>query len=169
MPSSAFQIPIASNSLTDFTEALSTNEASATVDLPLPTRDAFWFVRAINVIAVQNLAYEFQFFSSATNADGTIPGSKFIGVWQFAAMSASAPASPGYPAETGSPGDTLYHYYIDGLWIPYYDGDLMSLSQSLASAKLHVRLINRSAAGKVNGELGALQATFFCANQGMQV
>lgn len=175
MPVSAFQLPAQSSPTVDFLEALSTNDASATVDLALPTRDPFWFIRAISIVAVQNLAYELQFYSSADNLGGTLPTDKFIGVWQFSEESTSVPASPGAPITPHdvSPPDGFFRYYIDGLWVPYFDGDILSASQAAgtypANAKLHCRLVNRSSTAKLAGASGAVIVTIFAANQGQQV
>jgi hypothetical protein len=178
MPSTAFQRPVRSNPTTDFAEALTTNQASATVNLVLPTRDPFWFIRAFTLVAKQNLAYEIQAYARATNLGGTIATDYFIGVWQFMAMSAGPPASPGYPVDAVdiSPADTLYHYYVDGNMMPYYDADQLDAANSAnaggtypKNAELHLRLVNRSAGSKSAGTAGALQLTVFVAAQGQQV
>lgn len=177
MPSTAYQRPVQSNPTTQFTEALDTNDCSATVNLVLPSRDPFWFLRAFTLVAVQNLSYELQVYSSATNLGGAFSTDKFIGVWQFMAMYAGPPASPGYPVipPGGSPGDPFYHYYVDGNMLPYFDGDQLVASNSANSggtypknAQLHVRLVNRSATSKIAGTLGAVQLTAWVAAQGQQ-
>ena len=168
MPSTAFQRPVRSNPTVDFLEGLGTNDGTATVNLVLPTRDAFWFIRAFTLVATENLVYELQLYSGATNLGGTFATDKFIAVWQFMALSAGPPASPGYPfIPPGlSPGDALFHYYVDGNMMPYFDGDQLAASNAANSggtypnnAKLHVRLINRSATSKTAGAGGALQLT----------
>ena len=55
MPLSAFQQAVRSNPATDFVEALVTNEASATVNLKLPSKNPLWFIRAITIVATQDL------------------------------------------------------------------------------------------------------------------
>ena len=177
MPSTAFQRPVRSNPTVDFLEGLGENDGTATVNLVLPTRDAYWFIRAFTLVATENLVYELQLYSSATNLGGTFATDKFIGVWQFMSMIAGPPASPGYPfIPPGlSPGDAFYHYYVDGNMMPYFDGDQLSAASQLSggaypnNAKLHVRLINRSSTSKTAGAGGALQLTAWVAPQGQQV
>lgn len=172
-----YQRPVYSDPTTDFTQALTTNQATPTVSLPLPTRDAAWFVRAFTLIAVQNLAYELQIFSSADNLGGTVATAKFIGAWQFSAMLAGPPASPGYPVDPTdiSPADGLYKFYIDGNMIPYLDEDQMAAASQGSggtypnNAHLHVRLVNRSAGSKSADAAGAVQLIAWCAPQGQQV
>lgn len=176
MSLSNYQQPVRSNPTVDFTEALVTNAGSANVDLTLPTRDALWFVRAIAIIATENLAYELQLFDSAENMGATIPEDHFVAVWQFGVLSAAVPASPGYPFDVPdvTPQNGFYHFYVDGNGIPYYDLDQLKAKNQGSggtypnNAKLHCRLINRSAATKTAGSGGALQVTFFLANQGQQ-
>ena len=185
MPASAYQIAVRSNPDTDFTEALATNEASATVDLRLPTRDPLWFIRAISIVSVQNLAWEVMLFTSADNMGATLQTDRFLGTWQFGAMTVGPPAYPGWPIDTPetSPDNGYYHFYIDGNMMPYYDMDQMAAQNPYSNvplgvgvanaspnnAKLHIRLINRSAASKSADAAGALLLTIYCANQGMQV
>lgn len=170
---SAYQLPVVSNPAVNFLEAIATNEISANVDLKLPRGQNYCFIRAIGLVATENLDYELWVFSSATNLGGTIPTEKVIGIWQFQALSAVTPATPGYPVTpVGGVGDPLFHYYIDGNMIPYYDSDFASVVQTAANqgraANLHCRLANRSAATKTAGAPGALQVTFYTAVQGMQ-
>lgn len=177
MPSSAYQVPAISNPTTDFIVALSVNFASPNVNLTLPTRDPLWFIRAISLTAVENRVYEIQFYSSATNATGSITTENFIGCWQFNLGAAGPPATPGYPIDPtdSSPADGLFNYYIDGLWIPYFDADLMAAKNSSNSggtypnnAAIHCRLVNRSASATAGGT-GQFKLTIFAANQGQQV
>lgn len=178
MPSSAFQQPVSSRPTVDFLEALATNAASATVSLALATRNPFWFIRAISLVALENLDYEIQFYSKASNLGGTFTTDNFVGLWQFAAMTATVPASPGYPVDPvdSSPADPYYHFYIDGLAIPYFDADQLAAANAANSggtypnnAHLHCRLVNRSTAAKTAGANGAVKLTVFLAPQGMQV
>ena len=181
---SAYQRPIATKPTVHFLEALATNEASATVNLQLPTRDAMWFVRAISIISVQNLAWELQTFTRAVNGGPTLETDYFNAAWQFGTLVVGPPASPGWPfdAVDATPPNDFYHYYVDGNMQPYLDLDAMTtpnpaanvpLGQGVANATgnnaaLHVRLINRSAASKTAGAGGALLVTFFMALQGRQ-
>lgn len=182
---SAYQQPVMSNPATDFTEQLVTNAGSANVDLTLPGKDALWFIRAIALIAVQNLAYELQLFTSADNMGPTIATDNFLATWEFGAITSGPPAGAGYPFDVPdvTPQNGYYHYYIDGNMMPYYDKDQMNLRNPVASqplgvgfsnynippAKLHVRLINRSSTTKNADASGALQVIFYVATQGMQV
>ncbi len=184
MPLSAYQQPVRSKPAVDYIEQLLVNTSTATVSLRLPTKDPLWFVRAISIIAVQNLAYELQLFSSADNMGATIDTDKFIAVWQFGPLVVGPPSSPGYPFTTPdiSPDNGYYHFYVDGNMIPYYDLDTLNRQNELAhtplgqglgpasvpNALLHTRLINRSATTKNAGTSGALQVTFYMANQGLQ-
>jgi len=176
MPLSAFQLPVSSRPTVDFLEDLPTNVASATVDLSLPLRDAFWFVRAITIVSVQNLAWELMLFSTAANnLGGSLAAQSFIGVWQFGPLVVGPPASPGWPIapvdESPAP-DAWYRYYVDGNMMPYFDGDQLAASQASGypnNAKLHCRLINRSAGSKLASAAGALKVTFWMATQGAQV
>lgn len=171
-----YQRPVYSDPATDFIEALTTNQATATVSLPLPTRDAAAYIQAFTLIAVQNLAYELQVFSSADNLGGTVATARFIGAWQFVPMLAGPPASPGYPVDQvdASPADTLYKFYIDGNMIPYLDEDQMEAASQASggtypnNAHLHLRLVNRSAGSKNAGDSGAVQLIVWCAPQGLQ-
>lgn len=174
MPQTAYQHPVSSNPTTQFLEFLQTNDASVNTDLVLPSKDPLWFIRAITLVATQNLTYELALFSRADNLNGTLDTDYFIGNWQFTVMNGSVPASPGYPVTipSASPGDSFYHFYIDGNFVPYYDLDQLDSSFNAGTypqnAKLHCRLINRSATPKAAGEAGALKITFFVAAQGQQ-
>ena len=181
---SAYQLPIASKPTVDFLEGLATNQASATVDLLLPQRMPMWFVRAISIVSVQNLAWELQTFSRSDNGGPTLETDYFNAVWQFGALAVGPPASPGWPfdAVDATPPNDFYHFYIDGNMMPYQDLDFMTapnpaastpLGQGVANAtgpnaSLHVRLINRSATAKLAGADGALMVTFYLSSQGMQ-
>jgi len=184
MSLSNYQLPVRSSPTTDFTEALLTNQGSATVNLKLPSRDPLWFIRAISIIATQNLDYELQLFTRTVNMGATLPTDYFNSVWQFGDMSSAAPAAAGYPFDPvdSTPSNGYYHYFIDGNLLPYYDLDQMlaanaqanvPLGQGVGNAlpnnsSLHVRLINRSVTAKVADAGGALLVTFFVANQGRQ-
>ncbi len=185
MPLSAFQQAVRSNPATDFTEALIANEASATVNLKLPSKNPLWFIRAISIIATQDLQYEVQLFGKAVNMGPTLETDWFIAAWQYYTLVVGPPASPGWPIDTVdmSPDNGFYHFYIDGNMMPYYDMDQLTLrnpsynvplgdgvtNANVPNASLHVRLINRSAAAKNADTAGALLVTFFVAPQGQQV
>jgi hypothetical protein len=63
----------------------------------------------------------------------------------------------------------LFNFYIDGNFIPYVDEDLNTAINNRSNAKLHVKLVNRSASSKTAGAPGALILTAWVAPQGMQV
>jgi len=165
---SAFQRPILSDPATQFIEALAQDAISDNYDLRCQERQHSFFIRAITIVAVQNLAYELWLFRSATNFTAAVGTDKFIGVWQFAALTAG---QPGFTVGGGS----LFRYYIDGLMVPYWDEDFGQSdgtpqgNQRGRNAFIHARLVNRSATGKNAGATGAVQLTFWTAVQGMQV
>ena len=167
MPLSAYQQPVQTDPATQFTEALVTNDIGANVSLVLPGRTPYWFIRAFSIVSVQNLAWELWLFTSATNLGGTVATEKFHSVWAFAALSAGPPADPGYAVSAGSPPSELFHYYVDGNMMPYYDADQPGAIPQ--NARLHVRLINRSGTAKIADDPGALLLTVYAAPQGMQV
>lgn len=184
MPLSAYQLAVRSNPEVDFLEALATNEASADVELRFPTREPHYFIRAVSIVSLENLAWEVQLFSKAVNSGATFATDQFNAVWQFGPLLAGPPASPGYPyTPVGGTLSPFYHQYVDGNWMPYVDMDQVLRSNPNANvplgqgssnaeprnARLHCRLINRSAGAKTAGALGALQVTFWCALQGQQV
>lgn len=169
----SYQSPVQSRPTVDFLEALLTNESSAVVNLPLPTRDAKWYVRAITIVSVQNLAWELWAFSRASNLGGTFPTDNFIAMHQFPVLVVGPPASAGWPVsvEGASPADPYYRQYVDGLAWPCYDLDQMEANAGAdgpSLAHLHVRLVNRSTDAKLAGASGAVQVTFHVEPQGGQ-
>lgn len=156
MSQTVVQQVVVSNSVTQFTEAIAQNGISANYNLQLPGRHAFWLIRGFSIVAVQNLAYELWLFNSATPTLGAVATEKWNGVWAFGALSAG---DPGYAVT----GDALFHYYVDGNMIPYYDEDVASGG---GVANLHLRLINRSATGKNANATGALTITAFVSEGG---
>lgn len=167
----SYQIAVQSNPATDFLEGLAQDVASANVDIRLPDRLPYWFIKAIAIVSKENLAYELQLFTKASNMTGVIGTENFLAPWQFVPMTAGPPATPGYPVT----GDALYRFYIEQNMIPYVDLDQMLNANNAtgptggpATAKLHVRLINRSAAAKTAGAAGALQVIFYVSPQGAQ-
>ena len=163
MPLSAFQQPVISTPTTDFIEALAQNAISANYNLPLPrAKTPNWLIRAITLVAVQNLTYELWLFRSATNLTGAVATDALIGFWQFQALSSG---QPGFTVT----GDSLFHYYIDGLEIPYYDQDFQSGTyESIPYPRVHARLVNRSATGKNANATGAVEFTLWVSPQGLQ-
>lgn len=120
----------------DFTGAIVQN-ASAQANIGFgvlsPCRIRGWVI-----LSVENLAWELWLFGKSTFRTGAVATEAFRGRWSFAA---------GDGLQVGATG--LYAYYIDGLDSPYLDED--------AAQKLHLLLVNRSAAAKTSGANGALK------------
>lgn len=136
-------IAVRSARATDFTAAIVQNAATtATLRVPANLKGpARARVRNIVIISKENLAWELQFFASATfQQPGNIDNDSFLGYWAFA-------AADGVRATINAPAN-YFCYYIDGLDIPIesFDDD----------GSLHVALVNRSAAAKTVGAAGEL-------------
>lgn len=161
---SAFQRLVVSNPAVDFLPAQAQNVASATVSLVLPSRDAYWFVRGIVITSVENLAWEVWFFSSATNMGGTMLNANFL-----AAQYQPIPTANAQGAPLSAGGDAFYRYSLNNLLIPYFDQDVAGVSPQASFAKLHIRLVQRAAAGKTANAGGAVQVGCYVSPQGAQV
>lgn len=94
-------------------------------------------IRALQILSVENLDWELWFFRTSGFDTADADTNRWCGYWQFGTTA----------VQIGGAG--LYHYYIDGLAIPYQDED--------NSSQLHLALINRSAAGKTAGDAGAIK------------
>jgi hypothetical protein len=152
--------PVVSVPALHFTELLAQDGISANYDLALPFTGPLT-VRAERIISLQNLTYELWLFDSATNMGGTIATDHFLSCWQFGALVAGPPASPGY--RVGGAG--YYRFYTEGFETPYTDADYVSGVGRVPL--LHVRLVCRSAAGKsAYGAGGDLQVAFQVTAQG---
>jgi hypothetical protein len=92
-------------------------------------------VRSITVISDENLDWEILLFRKNTFGTADLDADSFIGRWSFVAADAVRIAGAG-----------SYYYYIDGLDVQYTDDD--------NTGRLHVALINRSAAAKTAGANG---------------
>lgn len=94
-------------------------------------------LRGIQILSVENLAWEIWLFrnSQFNNADADV--NRAHGRWSFVAANA---------VRIGGAG--LYNYYIEGLQVPVHDEDNTS--------RVHMALINRSAASKTAGDGGEL-------------
>lgn len=94
-------------------------------------------IRELRILSQQNLAWEVWWFgaSMATQGGAVIGTEKYLGRWTFIALD-------GIQAT----GDTFFYYYINGLDIAYQDLDL--------TGKMHMRLVNRSAAAKLAAGAG---------------
>lgn len=154
MSAAVFQYSWATNPATQFRGTLAQN-AGADLDLLLPPTlqgiggTAWGSLRSLTIASIQNLAWELWIWTSATHstltAGVTASGTNWLGRWTFAAADAVQEAGTGD-----------FVYYIDGLDIPYHDDD--------AAGKLHMTLINRSAAGKLANDAGAVQVKGRIAN-----
>lgn len=167
---SAFHQLVTTDPATDFIAAQATNVLSDTVDLPLPQKTPYWFIRGIQITSVQALAWELWFFSRAANFQGTMTTAYFLSAYQFAVPVVGPPATIGWPvAYAGtSPDDDLVRYTVSNLLLPYVDLDFPSATDG-ATPLLHCRLVNRSSTTKQADTLGAIQVTFFVSPQGAQV
>lgn len=93
-------------------------------------------LKNISIISVENLSWEIWFFTANT-FQTTIDADTFLGFWSFAASDAKRIAATG-----------LYYYYVEDLDVPYLDTD--------NTGKLHMTLVNRSAASKTANAGGAI-------------
>jgi len=140
--------PVRTSSSVEFTDALITN-AAENENIVLPSAlsgvggNATNIVRAIQIVATENLAYELDFYGTDAFNSATPNLNRFLGLWAFAASDGTRVAGTG-----------LYRYYIDGLDIPLWDYD--------KTGEMHVALVNRSAAAKTAGAGGALTVTVWC-------
>ncbi len=133
-PTANFRAAIAQNAKTDLSLTLPPT-------LQGVNGNARSVLRSLTIASIQNLDWELWLWESATHAvltgGVTAAGTNVVGRWTFA-------AGDGIQDVTGD-----YIYYIDGLDIPYFDAD--------NSGKLHMSLVNRSAASKSANDAGAIQ------------
>lgn len=94
-------------------------------------------IKALQILSVENLDWELWFFRNALQDPSNLDLNRWMGYWRFGTTA----------VRIGGAG--LYHYYIDGLGIPYQDEDNTS--------KIHLALINRSAAEKSADDAGAVR------------
>jgi len=95
----------------------------------------------VSIIATESLDYELLLFSGVAHATSDPDTNTFLGLVSFTAAASKRIAAAG-----------LYYYYVSGLDLPYNDDD--------ATGKLHVGLVNRSAASKTAGAGGAMAVSF---------
>ncbi len=164
---SAFHRLVLTDPAADFLAAQTQNVMSDTVSLALPAKDPYWFIRGIQITAVQGLSWEVWFFSSADNFQGTMASAAFLAAYNFAAPTANGQGYPVQPVAGGSPDDDLFRYSVSNLLIPYIDQDFPTGTDG-ATARLHLRLINRSATAKIVNAGGAVQVGLFVSSQGAQ-
>lgn len=167
---SAFQSLVVTDPATDFIAAQAVNVMSDNVNLALPQKTPYWFIRGIQITSVQALTWELWFFSRADNFQGGMTNAYFLSAYQFAAPTAGPPATLGYPVNYvgTSPDDDLFRYTASDLLLPFVDLDFPSNTDG-ANPLLHVRLVNRSSTTKQAAGNGAIQVTFFVSAQGAQV
>jgi len=129
----------------DFLAALAQNAAIfANLALPGGIGIAPFWVQSLEIISVENLAWELWFFNRTTTAVPADPDDDgFRGRWSFQAADG---------VRIGGAG--TYHYAIDGLAIPVECSDYRLHPGSYA--ELHMALVNRSAAGKSADGAGAI-------------
>lgn len=113
-------------------EDLSLQVQSAAVGLRVDS-----IIRNISIVSVEDRNWELWFWGRNTFNEPTPDIDTFIGSWLFAVAG----------KQIGAAG--LFHYYVDGLYIPYRDLDQTS--------KIHMTLVNRSAGAKSAGDAGAIR------------
>lgn len=125
---------------THFTGALAQN-AVLTEDIALGVLGGLTGrarIRSLLIMSSDNLAWEVWFYGAHDGASPDPNQDHFHGRWTFVA---------GDGIQLGSAG--LFYYYVDGLDIPYRDTDLAAhVGPHVNVPELHLRLVNRSAAGK---------------------
>lgn len=141
-------VRVTSLKATHFTDALATN-AGEYEDVQLPEgiaagRHCRCRLRQIQVVSTENLDWEIWLLSKTGGTTADADTDPLLGFWSFVAADAKRVAGAG-----------LFHYYIDGLDVPYEDMD-RGAGVAGTGGYLHTCLVNRSAAGKTAGAGGAL-------------
>jgi hypothetical protein len=135
-----FQYTVRTDKDSHFTGAIAQN-AKEDENVSLPgalagvNGNARSLIRSIVVQSDENLAWELAFWSKDTFDDTDLDVDTFQSRWTFVVADG---------IRFGGAGQ--YYYYIDGLDIPYVDGD--------NSGELHISLVNRSSSGKSSGGSG---------------
>jgi hypothetical protein len=149
-------VVLRTNPATDFRGAIA-KDAALFADFVAPpgVGEEPYLVQSVEIISMENLAWELWFFNKAMASIPVVPGTDwFRGRWSFQASDA---------VRVGAAG--VYHYSIDGLAIPSecsdYDGHPNKYAQ------LHMALVNRSAASKTADDPGALVVQLIL-NAGLQ-
>lgn len=142
-----FVYPVTSDPAVNFLEALAQNAASAMNILygvpPVFSRQ--YLIRAIEVTTKEAYGPELNFFSTAAGLTTDPATDTFLSRWGFLSSMAERIGATG-----------LYRYYVDGLAIPYFDGDTIN---SVNPPSLHVILQNISATAKSADATGASKMT----------
>ena len=146
MALSSTQYEWKTDSLTQFTAAIAQN-AGTNLDLAMTTPnpvalagiggDCRGQLRSLSIASVENLAWEVWLWSSTTHGTAALSTVAMIGRWTFVAADGVRIAGTGD-----------YYYYVDGLDVPVWDAD--------KTGKLHLTLVNRSAASKSADAAGAI-------------
>ena len=161
------QLAVASKHASQFTEALTQDQISANYDLQIGPKWSYCFINGFSIVSTENLAWELWLFNSATNLTSDPQTDGLVGMWAFSATMAGGVGFTVTPAATGV-ANPLFRYYINGNMIPYTDLDYNSGANGIGYPKLHMRLVNRSAAAKTAGAGGALTITAFVSSQAAQ-
>lgn len=104
-----------------------------------------------SIISDQNLAWELNFWSrEAGSGAATVALDSFLGRWTFAAGDGVRIAGAG-----------SYRYFIFGLDIPYIDEDPRSDRDPPYNGRIHLSLVNRSAASKNAGPTGEVKVRLY--------
>lgn len=98
-------------------------------------------LRALTVFSDENLAWEVQFYSSTAFSNGDLDADTFVGKIVFAVADGAQVAGAG-----------SFYYFSQNQQIPLWDDN--------ATGKLHVSLVNRSAASKTAGSNGEIVLIF---------
>jgi hypothetical protein len=149
--------PVYTNPLVNFRQALGAAAATFTPpfvgtvieDLPgvPPGRSGWFLIRAISYLAVENIGLEFDFWATALGMSGVVTTETFLSRYQFASANGAQFAGLG-----------PFHYYVDGLAIPYIDQDHVG---STAPRTLHVSVQNIDTVAKSANNAGMFKATFW--------
>jgi len=145
-----FYFPVVAVGTINFLEALATGATTPINAIPgvPPVGSRRHYIRAISVLAVEQIGPTFLFFSSVPGQPTTnVDTDGFISAFGFV---------DGMAQQMGGSG--LWRYYVDGLQIPYYAA---GSGNTLAPPTLNVALTNTSATAKSAGAPGALSATFW--------
>lgn len=145
-------VRVATNSVTQFTDALITG-AAENENVVLPGAIAAGMhcrsiVRHLVVASVEQLAWEIVFFATRSFQTAPLPQSSFISSFQFSAGN-SKQYAPGGP----------FYYQAANIDLPYQDLDFENtqLPPEERGGKLHLMLVNRSPGAKTAGPNGAIQ------------
>lgn len=138
-----------SDEVTQFTDALINNAVSGMYNLHLNQNlnNKYSVVRSISVVALENFAPEFNFFSSASGISADPQDDCFLGRYGFTAAMGLRFAGAG-----------VWRYNITGLAIPYFDADNRGNANP---SRLHVVLANRDATAKTAGATGYITVRFW--------